>query len=856
MAAIPPDAQLYTVKHSLKSSPDHVPILAYVPRLSRPRFSSEAYRLLTAGYTNIDTSSQFEYQCYRSEPDTDASLSFGRSAPITTDRSPPADESHFSRVPLTRVVKLPAADGWDRDGFGPFYCEASKPDRDVTRVTTMFQRNDTCRNSGGNRFGLSCEFRCSYNINAATQCHGFLFCLPDPYGCSCDVGAHGLACNTQCTMGTYGPGCSQTCHCGSSCDIYSGICTGGCQAGWSGDNCQIPDECEGGYFGSQCTDKCHCLNDKPCDKDPGECPEQKCALGYKVRNGQVKCQECEGGTFGLDCLQQCHCAPEACETERGLCKGQCIDSWTGPYCQRILRLVPVRVNPYQPSSFTCYAEAIPLPDASSVDLYRRTGDINNRTGITRRSSTVLGSERAVVFDVDSVHPQEDGRYECSLTVEGVGYPSTLITNATYVLPVIEKEPVILSTTSTTVGLRWNAWSEEDDKGDPPLVGYDVFVKKETDWVTDQRVDQVTTSAIVSNLTPDTDYRFRVAAVREGTGGTGPMSPRNNTITLCRKPSASPTGLQVSAINPKELEVTWEHLPSESAECRSGLTHYMIYYAPTGSTSSNSILVSRDDSSCVIRGLDTFLDYTIQISASNKDVESDRSSEIIGKTIEEVAPSPINVAIPQSTTSSFTVSWSTPLPYNINGNIQKYIIRFKQTDPIVDGDYKMEEVLNGMFGGEHTVVDLTAQSNYSVQVQTVNGAGSSNWSEPVNAKTMTPGCPPCASVGLIVGSAMAALVINNLVIILVIVIFRRIKQRRLNAEPAASPPNKAQETSSKYGNPAFDDSDTHAYQDLNTDTPNYQNLTDPHNYQDLKKPNIDVNYQNVTKSDPGDTYEEI
>ncbi|XP_030832293.1 receptor-type tyrosine-protein phosphatase mu-like [Strongylocentrotus purpuratus] len=175
----------------------------------------------------------------------------------------------------------------------------------------------------------------------------------------------------------------------------------------------------------------------------------------------------------------------------------------------------------------------PLPDASSVDLYRRTGDINNRTGITRRSSTVSGPERAVVFDVDSVHPQEDGRYECSLTVEGVGYPSTLITNATYVLPVIEKAPVIVSTTSTTVGLRWNAWSEEDDIGDPPLVGYDVFVKKDGDWVTDQRVDQVTTSTIVSNLTPDTDYMFRVAAVREGTGGTGPLSPRNNTITRCR-----------------------------------------------------------------------------------------------------------------------------------------------------------------------------------------------------------------------------------------------------------------------------------------------------------------------------------
>ncbi|XP_030852486.1 receptor-type tyrosine-protein phosphatase kappa-like [Strongylocentrotus purpuratus] len=420
-----------------------------------------------------------------------------------------------------------------------------------------------------------------------------------------------------------------------------------------------------------------------------------------------------------------------------------------------------------------------------------------------------------------------------------------------------------------MGLRWNAWSEEDDIGDPPLVGYDVFVMKDGDWVVDQRVDQLTTSAFVINLAPDTEYMFRVAAVREGTGRTGPVSPSNNIITRCKKPSASPTGSQVSAINPKELEVTWEHLPSESAECRSGVTHYTIYYASTGSTSSNSFLVFRDTSSSTISELDTYLDYTIQLTASNKDAEGDRSSETMSKTLEEVAPAPINVAIPQSTTSSFTVSWSTPLPSNINGNIQKYIIRYQQTDPVlVDGDYKSEEVLNGAFEGEHTVVDLTAKSNYSVQVQTVNGAGSSNWSEPVNAKTIQSGGPSGASIGPIVGGAMATLFIIILVIILLLVIFRRIKHRRLKAEPAASPPNNTRETSSKHENPVFDDSnqdhntyedlntDTNTYQDLNTDTPNYQNLTDPHTYQDLKKPNTDVTYLEPITSDPGDTYEEI
>eukprot|EP00057_Strongylocentrotus_purpuratus_P014240 XP_011668714.1 PREDICTED: uncharacterized protein LOC105440366 [Strongylocentrotus purpuratus] len=325
---------------------------------------------------------------------------------------------------------------------------------------------EICRSDGGNRFGWNCEFRCSYRSPVpATQCHGLLFCLPDPYGCSCDVGAHGLACNTLCTIGTYGPGCSQTCHCaggGSSCDIYSGICAGECQTGWSGDNCQIPDECVDGYYGSQCTDKCHCLNDEPCDKDTGECPEQKCALGYKVRSGQVKCQECEGGTFGLDCVQQCHCAPEACEKERGLCKGQCLDSWIEPYCQRISRLVPVRVNPYRPSSFTCFVEGILLPDEASVDLYRRTGSTNDRTGITRRSTTVSGSERAVVFDVASVFPEEYGEYVCTFTVENTGYPSTSNINPTFGEVV---HITVLTAKYTDVGTssgQYQCWSSEPD----------------------------------------------------------------------------------------------------------------------------------------------------------------------------------------------------------------------------------------------------------------------------------------------------------------------------------------------------------------------------------------------------------
>ncbi|XP_041476054.1 uncharacterized protein LOC121424434 [Lytechinus variegatus] len=775
--------------------------------------------VLTIGHTAIETTNNVQYQCYSSEPDRDASLSFGRSAPITTNIQPPRDEDHSTVYQFVRVVRFHQDDRWLSDGFGPFFCEASKLDREVTRITTFFQRNDAkfrssegiftktvnvldvgviipiearyppdasgnaitwrkdgsdiltqfegqaqisfpnpiqisdrgiyeiyydgersqnrggiyrlivrecpagkwgppqcygicdncynggvcddksglcicpnnfkgdnclhvCRDDGGNRFGLNCEFQCSYNTDGRTRCHGKLFCLPDPYGCSCDVGAHGPECNTPCSAGRYGPGCSQMCHCagGASCNIFSGTCRAGCQSGWSGNNCQIPDVCKDGYYGSQCIDKCHCLNNLPCNKRTGQCLWMKCDIGYHVRSGRVKCD---------------------------------------------------------------------------------------------------------------------------------------------VLPVLENAPTIVSISPTTVGLEWDPWSAEDHLGVTNLIGYDVFVKKEgDDWGKDQRVNRFATSATVIDLVPDTEYSFSVAAVREGDGGTGPLShPLIGPTTLCIEPSASPTGLQVEASRPKELQVIWEHVPIESVNCRSGVTFYKIYYSPSGSPASNSSMVSSDVNNYTITGLDTFLEYTIQISAWNKDKESKKRTERVGKTLEEVAPAPINVTVPRSTPSSFTVTWATPLPSNLNGNIQKYKVRYQQTDPSVEGVHNMEDIMMNLIRGEYTVTDLPAETNYSVQIQTVNGAGSSNWSEPVNAKTVYSG-GYVPSIELLIWCVVAFLGIL-LVFIIVIVIVRRRGNRTCRGQATATAKQtdfstvtyEVEETDNTYNEVSYDGlSVNHAYKE--------------------------------------------
>ncbi|XP_071491422.1 uncharacterized protein [Diadema antillarum] len=283
---------------------------------------------------------------------------------------------------------------------------------------------EICRVNGGNRFGPNCEFRCTYNNNdPADTCSPFQFCLPDPFGCSCDTGRQGINCDTDCSSGTYGAGCSQTCHCQSGlCNRYSGVCVASsgtsitdCQTTWSGENCQIPDTCDDGYYGTDCTDKCHCLDDAPCDKITGECPNQRCALYFNIYDDDVHCQECQGAFYGLGCVEPCPCDESTCDKVSGICRGQCLPNWVERDCQEgIYALyVNVRVNPNQPSSFTCVVEGDPPANVTDVSFYQLTDGVPNYSGISQNQSSLnaSGDRRMVVFSVDRV---TSGEYVCAL----------------------------------------------------------------------------------------------------------------------------------------------------------------------------------------------------------------------------------------------------------------------------------------------------------------------------------------------------------------------------------------------------------------------------------------------------------
>ncbi|XP_022097856.1 uncharacterized protein LOC110983161 isoform X2 [Acanthaster planci] len=119
-------------------------------------------------------------------------------------------------------------------------------DKSGTCVCPPGFSGDSCEQAQGRHvFGKTADQRCSNSTDAHNDaCRGRLFCLPDPYGCSCAAGYKGLDCMQDCDDGTFGAGCQQTCHCasGGTCSKDTGECSTGCAASYFGSNCQCSTE--------------------------------------------------------------------------------------------------------------------------------------------------------------------------------------------------------------------------------------------------------------------------------------------------------------------------------------------------------------------------------------------------------------------------------------------------------------------------------------------------------------------------------------------------------------------------------------------------------------------------------------
>ncbi|XP_071851969.1 uncharacterized protein [Apostichopus japonicus] len=647
---------------------------------------------------------------------------------------------------------------------------------------------------GGNRYGDTCERRCSSG-GGSDSCSKYLFCLAHPYGCSCNTGWKGLDCLTACDPGTYGASCLQTCHCLSGqCDRYTGVCTGsppGCSSGWSGTNCQVPDVCTTNYYGSSCTDKCHCMGNVTCDKITGECPNQSCAPGYEVHTGQVKCEECLGPRFGYGCEGDCHCSESYCNKVTGSCSGGCNPEWVELFspnlCQTgLIDASYTRKNPGVTAPVTCTAAKGPSPsDINQLDfvLPRHHENLDDN-GISPDYIFGNATTRTAPFLVDNV---TDGQtLYCQLRKDGNRYAVYNITIDVFDLPELQSAPKADLITDSTVTISWSAWDEEIEDGDPPVIGYTPYYKLASglNWsIQDTSTSIKTLNFTFTALIPEERYSFCVAAVREGEKGEGPKSPALNATTICAVDQDGPVNVtaEVAGEDQENVKISWK-LPADSSSCITGVTLLTIYYASINLEPSHvgiHEVTNPASTSFTLTGLKVEGNYSIHMTLKTGTGESS-SSNIIYYFVPRL---PEYLAVPTasvSSSNSLTITWpvwdgnvgtppvveywlltklsesgdwpSTFIRVNASNNQDNYAVIITSLEPDTDYDFRVVAVREGL-----------------------NGDGSPG---PILEMVKT-NLPDTGSVGLIVGVTIGTV---SLAIIGLLAVYGIWKYRRSTSKP--------------------------------------------------------------------------
>ncbi|XP_033636860.1 receptor-type tyrosine-protein phosphatase F-like [Asterias rubens] len=581
-------------------------------------------------------------------------------------------------------------------------------------------------NSFGRRGGLRCD---AVGLpHDGSTCKGMLFCLPDPYGCSCAAGYQGLECKTGCTNGTYGANCAQICHCaeGVSCNGTTGECDGDCAAGYKGDNCQI--QCTSGEFGLNCAQTCHCA-DASCDGTTGRC-DGDCASGYTGDN----CQVCIDGKFGVNCAQNCHCADGAsCDGTTGECDGDCAVGYKGDSCQVQCASGQFGLNCNQ----NCHCA-----DASCDGT---TGECegNCAAGYTGDNCQdcidgKFGADCAQTCHcADSVSCDETTG-QCSGSC-AAGYTGNICQEQC--LPYEYK--LSCSTTCTILDpniipqrLNVSSYSADDSfthtlSWEPvmcPSKGFSIvnYVYK----VLDGRGSEVELVAVEStsvslHLTHCTRYQLEVAArTSKGIGNFGTAS-----YTTKSKVPNQVANVAVSPIGHNQLTVSWDApLTDNQSPCPA--TDYLVTYdlinlEQCQEVSRDVEILTTTYTTITINRLDAFSTYRVTVTSRNQAGSSTPVYRTV-KTTQSIPGAP-TVIVDSTSTDYIEFAWELPCG-RTGGNITEYPYKYKKaTDnefiqPITTTDTRIR------------ITFLTPCTSYVFQVRALNNIGRGPWSNEARQNT--------------------------------------------------------------------------------------------------------------------------
>ncbi len=282
-----------------------------------------------------------------------------------------------------------------------------------------------------------------------------------------------------------------------------------------------------------------------------------------------------------------------------------------------------------------------------------------------------------------------------------------------------------------------SWTAPSDTGSSAIAGYRIEVSPDgSDWSDlEANTGSTATTYKHTGLSPDTTLHYRVSAINNTL--TGPPSDTASARTAPPGEPGAPTGLSAAADGDSAIDLSWT-APSDTGS--SAITGYWIEVSPDGSNWSE-LEANTGSTATTYRhtGLSPHTTLHYRVSAINNtltgppsDTASARTTVVSGAPI-----APTSLIATADGTSAIDLSWTAPSDTGSSA-ITGYRI---EVSP--DGSNWSElEANTGSTATTYRHTGLSSDTTLHYRVSAINGAGTGEPSEPVNATTHgTPPDPP-------------------------------------------------------------------------------------------------------------------
>nr|XP_020649838.1 receptor-type tyrosine-protein phosphatase S isoform X3 [Pogona vitticeps] len=252
----------------------------------------------------------------------------------------------------------------------------------------------------------------------------------------------------------------------------------------------------------------------------------------------------------------------------------------------------------------------------------------------------------------------------------------------------------------------------------------------------------TTSFLVKDLNPNTEYVFQLAA--RSALGLGAPTPEVRERTLQSKPSAPPQDVKCVSTKSTAILVSWQPPPAESQN--GVLEGYSIRYRALDADDTEPKEVTGippETNQILLEPLEKWTEYRITVVARTMVGPGPESSPVIVRTDEDVPSAPprkVEVEVLNST--AIQVFWRSPVQNRQHGQIRGYQVHYvRMENGEANGLPQIKDVMLAD-AQEMVISGLQPETAYSITVAayTMKGDGARSKPKLVVTKGAVPGKP--------------------------------------------------------------------------------------------------------------------